>query len=319
MYCILINSKILTGGPKALIQLGGAIERSGKKVNFFFVDEESKLLYSDWVNRECESSHSYLFSDIAEVENQIFIIPETDIHKNINIIDTEKNKIFMYMLSLDNCDLFDIDTGSFLRNAFLKIKKLYKRKILLFKDIENKIDLILTQSRYSESFLKNEKVAYYYIGDYIDLENDNSILDECINFKKILTNGNKGKFYKIILKFFNKDFEIVELKGLKPNDVVPFIKSHSFYLDLGGQPGKDRLPRECLSLGLKVIVLQRGAAKNGSDFPYPNYMKCGLLDLLNIDKKIRELKKYNIKIHQVNLMTEKEEFEMRVRNLFENY
>ena len=163
--------------------------------------------------------------------------------------------------------------------------------------------------------LSGADIPYYYVGDYIDQEFDLAPPQKprC----GIVTNGNKGGFFKFLIRFFYPSLRITELKGVAPSDVPSFLKSHELYLDLGGQPGKDRLPRECLKLGVPVLLLTRGAAKNGSDFPYVKASKLPLRGLLNLKSHLKKAKTVDLNVYQTHLKAEREEFHLRVSKLVE--
>jgi hypothetical protein len=66
------------------------------------------------------------------------------------------------------------------------------------------------------------------------------------------------------------------IKGLTHAETVELLKGSLIYLDLGGHPGRDRLPREAAVAGCVVLVGKRGAAANDIDIPIPDEYKLPL-------------------------------------------
>ena len=65
----------------------------------------------------------------------------------------------------------------------------------------------------------------------------------------------------------------VPLEGMDRPSLEAALLGSDVYLDLGHQPGKDRLPREAAAAGAVAIVLAVGAAANGEDFCLPSEHK----------------------------------------------
>jgi len=65
------------------------------------------------------------------------------------------------------------------------------------------------------------------------------------------------------------DADWVPIKNMSHADVIRTLQSSAIYLDLGHQPGKDRLPREAAASGAVALVARRGAGASDLDFPLP--------------------------------------------------
>ena len=63
------------------------------------------------------------------------------------------------------------------------------------------------------------------------------------------------------------------VEALTHAETVELLKGSLIYLDLGGHPGRDRLPREAAVAGCVVLVGKRGSAANGIDIPIPDEYK----------------------------------------------
>jgi len=58
----------------------------------------------------------------------------------------------------------------------------------------------------------------------------------------------------------------VAIKNLSKEQVVELLIFSDLYLDLGFFPGKDRLPREAITLSCPVLLAKRGSARYETDF-----------------------------------------------------
>ncbi len=78
--------------------------------------------------------------------------------------------------------------------------------------------------------------------------------------------------------------EPLALREMSHSEVVASLKQSLVYLDLGHHPGKDRMPREAVSMGCVVLVARRGAASYLADVPLaPEYK----LDVTDLDASVR--------------------------------
>jgi hypothetical protein len=64
-----------------------------------------------------------------------------------------------------------------------------------------------------------------------------------------------------------------EISGFTAEQVRDLFLTSRLYVDFGSHPGKDRMPREAVSLGCCVVTGRRGAAANPLDIPIPDRYK----------------------------------------------
>lgn len=67
--------------------------------------------------------------------------------------------------------------------------------------------------------------------------------------------------------------EAVPVKGMARDQVRELLGRAKVYIDFGGHPGKDRLPREAAACGACVLTNRRGSAANPMDVPIPAEFK----------------------------------------------
>lgn len=74
-------------------------------------------------------------------------------------------------------------------------------------------------------------------------------------------------------KQFGPKLRVLPLAGMNPYQLRNILGRAKVYMDFGGHPGKDRLPREAAAYGCCVVTNRRGAAGNSVDVPIPDDCK----------------------------------------------
>lgn len=327
------NGMKKTGGPMATLQLAECLILCGVNIKIWYDNVEAYQYFKDWHNKYLGLNTEYLVSDqIKYYKNTIFILTESAFN-DINKISTD-NKIWVYMQSVDNCIIFGTVASRFegsiriLKNCFINFKVSYSYRWSAIKD---RIEFIFSQSAYSNNFLSklNANIPYLYIGDFIDKHQYNKMLnfDTDLNCKnrnlRVAYNPFKGKILFKLAKFFSRKITFVPIQGVNSDDILEFLSLCDCYVDFGGQPGKDRLPREALLSGIPSFQFSRGAAVNGSDFPCPDTFRLKFLNVINFESKVRNGLCLNNKIiHAARLsdiLSEKVNFYSRVNNFINSY
>jgi hypothetical protein len=326
-FILRINGKKKTGGPTATFQLAKCLKNYGLSVTLLYDDDQCYEYFKDWHIKYLEDySGFWTMESIYNIKNSIVILNDTstsDINKLSN-----SNTIWLYMQSVDNCILFGTRASRFegsvriLKNCFKDFRKSYTFR---WNSISDRIQLILTQSSYGNDFHSrlNANIPYFYIGDFIDhdLKQINKIILNNLSSSKIIISYNpvKGKILFKICKFFARNIEFKPVQGITSENLQAYLASSDCYVDFGGLPGKDRLPREATVAGIPSFFFKRGAGVNGTDFPCVSIFKLGFIDCLYFEKKIRMGLLSNSNINNATrlceIAVEKEIFYLRVRSL----
>lgn len=330
-FILRCNGMKKTGGPMATLQLAECLASFGAKVRLWYDSIEAYTYFQDWHIRYLGCDPQYTTTDkINDYENQIIILTETSFN------DIEKiplnNKIWVYMQSVDNCIIFGT-TASRIEGTIRILKNCFKNFSMAYENrwgiVQKRIEFIFSQSAYSNNFLSklDANIPYLYIGDFIDkgIYKKKNKEDLYINTNKlrIVYNPSKGKILYKLSRLFSRNIEFIPIQGVKPDDILHFLSIADCYVDFGGQPGKDRLPREAILSGIPAFQFSRGAAVNGSDFPCPVNFRLNLFNCINFEAKIRKGIKLNNKaIHASRLseiLAEKANFYERVKNYLDTY
>ncbi len=266
---------------------------------------------------------------IDDTENVCLVVPET-FTSYIRAI--RKAKISIWWLSVDNyMDKIKSENQQNLRN-YLVLLANFSRKIffsfinlnhhaksLSLNEIKNKKIIHLCQSYYSYEFLKKKKFKNLLIlKDFIQIRNK-------IKFKKnidIILNSNKGqKYNNLFIKEYNDIFKIEKLKNMSLNQTQKKLHQSKFFIDFGHHPGRDRIPREAVSQGSKILIKKEGAAKNKFDVNIDNNYKfteynldneMKILEFLTINK-ISDNNWYNVKAYSKKINNDKIEMKKQIK------
>ena len=99
------------------------------------------------------------------------------------------------------------------------------------------------------------------------------------------------------------------------------LNQSKFFIDFGHHPGRDRIPREAVSQGSKVLIMKEGAAKNkldvniNNDYKFTEYNldnEMKILEFLTINK-ILDKNWYNVKAYLKKINNDKIEMKKQIK------
>lgn len=130
------------------------------------------------------------------------------------------------------------------------------------------------QSEYARQFLVRRGVSGslpltdYLAAELLPAPHELKIADRQ---DQILYNPVKGKAFTDALReaCTADPIEFVALKGFSAQQMRQILCSAKVYIDFGGHPGRDRIPREAAACGCVVITGRQGSAANDLDVPLP--------------------------------------------------
>jgi len=131
----------------------------------------------------------------------------------------------------------------------------------------------LAQSQYAREFLHARGTRSLMLTDHLsDAFVTSAEAHRCQPKKDVvLYNPRKGmEFTERLIDASRGRLEFVPITGLDAAGVADLLASAKLYVDFGGHPGRDRLPREAALSGCCVITGRRGAAGNAVDVPIPD-------------------------------------------------
>ena len=135
----------------------------------------------------------------------------------------------------------------------------------------------IAQSEYAIAYLNlRAGIVANLVSDFIPREKHQETIESPTRRTAVAFNPKKGADLARAVKQVMPDtIDWVPLENMTGPEISATLREVSVYLDLGGQPGRDRLPREAALAGCPVIVAKRGAGLFLADAP--------LLDMYKVD------------------------------------
>lgn len=227
----------VTGGTEALHQLAHVINGCGGIANICYYNEKSYAIDAA-TPLPFKIYNIKKTTKISDSSDSAIIFPES---KTIWIDEFKSLKKYIWWLSVNNSD----------RTS----KHYFKRE-----DITH-----LYQSAYAKDYLiKNGVKNISPLSDYTclpSIKQHKNRLGIAINYTKIHPS------YQPIINAIKENFEVTELKNLSKWKVLKLFSTVDLYIDFGGFPGKDRMPREAALMGANVVLSNLGSAGYEKDFP----------------------------------------------------
>jgi hypothetical protein len=330
----------VTGGPEALHQLCDALRHFGQDANLV-----PTVVYG-------EAAEEYRIYD-APVSNlefalnaDVVITPENHLTFDWRFQNIESKNVYIWWLSVDNSphaiannyenrnhpinllkmvtlrDIFSLKRDS-LRNHLHNSRTRRKTEIGTKSDHNVLIDLHsvshIAQSFYAQDFLKREiGQGALVVSDFIRRENEKSLSLTNPNDKKIIA-YNYAKSHLLLSRIrrrMSRAIEFVPLVNMNSSELRNQLMRSDLYLDLGHFPGRDRLPREAISLGCPVLLAKRGAARFYDDFNLDDEFR---FDIVNGKLKDLEATLKKLLTNKSDLFEKQRKFASSVSNDKQNF
>ena len=256
----------VSGGPELAHQLCYVLNKNGIAAYMFYYDESGDVqdVETPDVYRKYDTKHIADDSILCH-KNTAFVIPETAVPLCMRY---PKCKKFLWWMSVDNYLAAYVDDSSFVGDT--KVDPLH---ILEVPGLMH-----LVQSDYARDFVEHkmhvECSRIKRLSDYLN--------DEFLNgpqiasaFKQDFIAYNPQKGYEVLKPIIeaSPQFKWFPIINMTPVDVGNLLRLAKVYVDFGGHPGKDRIPREAAISGCCVITNKKGSAAYEKDVPIPETYK----------------------------------------------
>lgn len=242
---------VATGGPEATHQLSDALLEQGF---------DARLVYFKWPDLargplvEFPAYEAFapeyarykvnLARRAPDEEGTVIVLPETAVHL---VPFYQKAKVLVWWLSVDNAF-----------GALSGVNLNYLRRPNVFH---------ASQSRYAEKFC--EALQLNHIGmlsDYtVDLTEYADPMPMEQRPKIVAFNARPDKVIADLpaigeaIANLDPEIRLIAIHGLSRPQVAAVFAQAQVYVDLGNFPGKDRMPREAMSMGGRALVAHAGA------------------------------------------------------------
>jgi hypothetical protein len=263
-----------------------------------------------------------------DYEGNTIVFPETMAYLAKKV---KHAKVVIWWLSIDNYLInFNLryyrDNG--LKPTLLELKKIFRRPAY------NQMVpyLHISQSIYAQEFLKSKDISSTIVSDYLNTEFIGVNSGEFQKENIICYNPKKGlEVTKRIMNYYHKKndsyFSFIPIIGMNAEGVKKLMQRSKIYIDFGGHPGKDRMPREARLQECVIITGKKGSAGNDTDIFIPSAYKLNeneLNFLIELDYLIKDVVD-NFDAHLKNqydyrlrILNEKREFALQVSDFVKN-
>ncbi len=284
-----------SGGSEALHQLAHVLTKKKQSNLLVYVDYKTLEFVSAKTPTKFKWYHFKISNLINDDENNLVIIPETMTNYLYKIKSARKA---IWWLS--------VDYGVWKEN------------------FKNDTILHFCQSHYALNFLLSKGVTIsYMLSDFVVTYRLISLL---IRKKKNIIVYDPRKVnseFNEVKKIIELNYTFKTIENLDRIRLSILLAQSDIYFDLGGNPGKDRLPREAILHHTIPIISNLGSAVNTIDFQFSTSFKLSLetppenicKQIIAINKQVYDTFKEYINFH-TNVVNEKRIFNAEVNQIF---
>ena len=277
--CCIAN--MATGGPELLHQLASHLIKRNIRVRMYYY----RIMDKDPVHEFYKKYHVPIAQTVDDLPQNILIVPEsqTRLFKGC-----ENIRRIIWWLSVDNwASNVCLMLGTWTSNCWFATEAF--PKMFWFDDPDT---THWVQSEYARRFLLVNGVPeeqIRFVGDYLNPVFLQPEIDTIARLDVVIVNPKKGFEFAKKLMDAAPDLQWGMISHLTPAELHELLQQVKVYIDFGGHPGRDRIPREAVASGCCIITGRRGSAGNEVDVPIPDEFKYGETeaDIPKIIEKIR--------------------------------
>jgi hypothetical protein len=254
---VLCPAAYATGGPEALHQLvyHGTLLGYDARIVYYpeGVESPTHPRYAKYAVPVAQQ--------VVDAPDAVVVAPETDVHL---LGQYRYARRALWWLSVDN---FLTRSELLRRHAGTPTSPLE----VVFDDRAGFVHL--AQSEYARRFLASRGCRPGMLTDYIASEVTSlaeTLADASPRRRLVAYNPAKGlPFTERLMEATAGRVDWVPLVDMTSTEVASCLSRTMVYVDFGGHPGRDRIPREAVLLGNCLVVGSRGSASNEIDVPVP--------------------------------------------------
>jgi len=253
----------VSGGPELLHQLCSELLRRGLNARMWYPDAEEGRIPQPLVYRK------YLVPIAPELPDDpkdILVLPET-----LAVLYGCRQQIrkILWWMSVDNyLKALSQVFGDYF--AFESSLALVDHAFCFYPD--KKLEHWV-QSEYARQFVHANHVddaQVHFVGDYLQSAAHLRRMNAAAAREDIVAyNPKKGWDFTQKLIEAAPGIAWTPIENMTAEEVHALLARAKCYIDFGGHPGQDRIPREAAAAGCCVITGRRGAAANAIDVPIP--------------------------------------------------
>lgn len=289
-----------SGGPEALHQLRYYMEQQGIDAWMVYTDSKTeKVKIPDRYLCYFPQEKKYLGElDFRDSYDKLIIMPE---NLSFRLFKYKKAKKVIWWLGVWGWDGIHIYPDSFpMGNWGLKLKAVFTCRLInairdvkswylyRVKDVQN-----YCGSKYAYEFVKSKGFTAEYLVEPISMDfllagGVFSCVDADKRKAEILYNPKKNSpvLQELLAR---KKYVYHPIQGYTPVEMIHLYRSHRIYIDFGGFPGPERIPKETAYNGCNILVGKRNAAINDFDVAIPEQYKMENPTVEEVEEKIGDM------------------------------
>ncbi len=271
---VLCPARSVTGGPEALHQLAHVARRRGIDARMVYLGAEADAA----ADPTAEPYRIYEPRRDAAIDDRpdtLVIAPETETHRLPGLRRAQRA---IWWLSVDNHAVVAAEARARWQRYWWKR---WSGRLPRHFDPTQPLPGLwhLAQSAYARDHLSRHGIApVLMLTDYLRddfLAHSRSAAASVVRQpRRIAYNPKKGlEATQAIIAAAAGRFEFVPIQNMNARQVIELLCSTAVYMDFGHHPGRDRLPREAVACGCRVLTGRRGAAGFAEDVPVPEALK----------------------------------------------
>ena len=264
--CFICPANVETGGTECIFECASTLIKLGLDATIAMIEQSNNLEMQCTTDIESVPERFRHYSvpivDISSDYAGLVVFPETFIPL---IPATTYRYVGIWWLSVDN-----IVTKLVVRKNLYEMYKQISHTHSVNRVAKGKNILHFVQSHYAYKFcLKYTKTPFYLRDSVATVPASNTERKNTLVY-----NPRRGSEYVgPVIKELGEYYDVSPIIGLPHSEVLQRISESKICLDLGHQPGRDKLPREAAGAGCVVILSNQGAAQNAVDFPIDSKYK----------------------------------------------
>ncbi|MFY9514374.1 MAG: hypothetical protein WAQ05_25690 [Rubrivivax sp.] len=265
---------LVTGGPEALHQLAHTARTLGIDARMVYLGA-AKASTGDRTPEPYRIYAPVVDASLDDSPGTLVIVPETETPR---LRAVRRAARAIWWLSIDNYEVMAEHARQRWRRYWWKR---WNGKVALPFELATPDPgiLHLAQSEYARQVLARHRIDNtLMLTDFLRddfLAQASSCRSQVMRqARRVAYNPKKGfEATERVIAEAGGRFEFVPIQGMSAPQVVQLLCSAAVYIDFGHHPGRDRIPREAVACGCRVLTGRRGAAANEIDIPVPQAFK----------------------------------------------
>lgn len=247
-----------SGGPESLHNLVFQLQLLGVHSEIVYFPYNQQITVTPGYENYTNSSH-----DIDDSQSTLVIIPETLCMLGFSF---KNATTAIWWLSVDHFT----QTKYYSYRDYLRYLRLVIRRHRPFGGV-NSLDKFLhfSKSYYDEEFLTKHSIKFKRLSGPISSNYINNTDNTQSRMDVILFNPKKGVEVTHRLRASFPEYQFISLENMNTQELINAYATAKIYVDFGNHPGKERMPREAVTMGCCVITGILGSANNPFDIPIP--------------------------------------------------